>query len=242
MPSFDIAKATEKAKFTLAKRQAPSTRAQVAILLDISGSTADLYRNGLMQRCFESTLPVANVVDLNAEMDVYAFADGSNITHVNTPATIANYSDYVKRYIIGGPGIGGGTSYAPVIEAALRDFGFFAKRGGFFGGGKETLTAKSSKGDPVLVYLLTDGENDDKAQTTRLFEQMEQAKSAFYVLFVGVGTGTTFKYIDELGTRFGNVGFTRAPDVERFVNSDDLYDSLIPQEFTEWLAKSAATA
>lgn len=239
MPSFDINKATEKAKFTLAKKGVPDVRCQVAIMMDISGSTGGLYRAGLMQSAFQVALPVANVVDLNKEMDVYTFADGSSIRHIDEPATLANFSDYVQRQIVA-RGIGGGTSYAPVLEQALRDFGFYAKKGGFFGGGREQLTARSSKGDPVLVYFMTDGENDDKDATTALFQAMADAKSAFYVNFVGIGRGTDFAFIKKLADRFPNVGFAAAADVEKFAGSDDVYEQLIPTEFTEWLKTSLA--
>ncbi len=231
---FDITKATEKAKFTLAKKNVPNVACQVALMLDISGSTSQLYARGLMQAAFQLALPVAAVVDLNKEMDVYTFASGSSIRHIDIPATLANYSDYVQKEVIA-RGIGGGTSYAPVLRQALKDFGFY--KAGLFGGAK--LVAKASKGDPVLVYFLTDGENDDKRETTALFEEMAAAKSAFYVNFIGISTGTTFSYIKELGERFPNIGFCQAADVEKFADSDDVYEQLIPTEFTEWLAKSA---
>lgn len=249
---FDLEKSTAKAKFTLEKKGLPSARAQVVTALDVSGSTRNLYSSGKMQEAWQTILPVAAIVDLNKEIDVYTFADGHSIAHVDPVATTENYPDYVKKHILNNPSVPlwGATDYAPVIKAALKDFGFYNKvdtvkeTKGFFGFGKskETtsnteLASKSSKGDPVLCYFFTDGINGDQTETTRLFQMMEDAKTNFYVLFIGVGTAN-FGYINDLGNRFANVGFVSARDLNSFAGQDDLYDQLIPTEFTEWLSKA----
>ncbi|MEG7787060.1 hypothetical protein U2388_15035, partial [Listeria monocytogenes] len=77
---------------------------------------------------WQTVMGVAGVLDLNQEIDVYTFADSSSIYHVDPIATMQNFPGYVDKNILNNGRVPkwGGTSYAPVIEQALRDFGFYS--------------------------------------------------------------------------------------------------------------------
>jgi len=240
MKQFNLEKEKQKVAFTLSKRNLPQMRASVGLALDISGSTANLYKRGVIQRLVEQIIPVGLRFDDNGNLDVYTFADGDAIGQV-TGATEHNYADFVKREILDNNAVSkwGGTSYAPVIEQMLSDYGFryTAKTGGFAGfGGKQTrmLKESSTSGEAVINYFITDGVNDDKKATEALLQECQDAKANMYFCIIGVGDAD-FSFIEHLGEKFGNVGFLNVSDLQKFVDGDDIYEQLLPTEMTDWL-------
>ncbi len=241
--NFDLEKATEQVTFILEKKQIPNVRAQVAVNLDVSGSARNLFAQGLMQEAFQRIMPIALKFDLNGAVDVFTFADGNSIAHVESEATAKNYSNYVKKNILDNSSVPkwGGTDYAPVLKENLESFEFISKevvteKKGWFGGSsttttKETLNAKSKSGDPVVVYFFTDGANSDKSATTALLQSMQNAKTQMYVHFIGIGDAD-FSYIQKLGDKFDNTGFLSIKNLSKV--DDSIYEQLIPDELVEW--------
>jgi hypothetical protein len=257
MSKFDLKKEVEKVKFVVAKKNlGGSVKAQVVCVLDVSGSAEDLFKSGQMQEAFQRILPVGITFDLNQEIDVYTFASGSMIAHVEPTAVEGNFEDYIKQNILNNPKVPkwGGTDYAPVTQQILEDFEFYKitktprivkTGGGFFSRAKEETVydetkelAKDSKsGDPVIVYFFTDGANADQGATVRLFAEMEKAGTQLYTLFVGIG-GANFSNIVKLGDKFGNVGFLNVSDIKKLNADEAIYDKLLPDELTDWLKQS----
>lgn len=245
MKQFNLDKEKQKVAFTLSKRNLPQMRASVGLALDISGSTSGLYKRGVIQRLVEQIVPVGLRFDDNGNLDVYTFADGESISQV-TGATEHNYPNFVKREILENTAVDkwGGTSYAPVIEKMLVDYGFRyeQKSGGFagFGGSiKRLLKESSTSGEAVVNYFITDGVNDDKKATEALLQECQDAKANMYFCIIGVGDAD-FSFIEHLGEKFGNVGFLNVSDLEKFVDSDDIYEQLLPPEMTDWLKQKTA--
>ena len=159
----------------------------------------------------------------------------------------------------------GGTDYYPVIKNMLIEYGFYRagvqgnsranavpKAKGWVGrlwqsiglGNDEDATpsrsesnrlvAESTSGEPVINYFLTDGENDDKTHVRDILLECQHAKVNMYFMFIGIGE-TSFEFLKEIAKEFDNVGFLSVKDLARFVDADDLYEQLRPEELTKWL-------
>lgn len=257
MSTFNLQKESEKVKFIVAKKGIPNVRAQVVTALDVSGSAKPLFESGAMQEAWQSVIPVSMQFDKNQEIDVYTFASGeSMVTKIEPTATTQNFDGYISKNILRNNSVSkwGGTDYAPVIEAVLRDFGFYdvekkeikTSGGGFFGFGKKTtveeivsekLRAKSVSGDPVILYFFTDGENSDRPATTQLLQACQDAKTELYINFIGIGSASSFGFIEDAADRFDNVGLWNVSSLSA-LTKDDVYEQLIPEELCRWFKVS----
>lgn len=242
MSKFNLKKEVEKVKFVIAKKNlGGNVKAQVVCVLDVSGSAQGLFTSGQMQEAFQRILPVGITFDLNQEIDVYTFASGDMIAHVEPSAVEGNFENYIKKNILENNMVPkwGGTDYAPVTDEILEDFGFYdvKKSGGFLGFGStvtKSLRGNSTSGDPVIVFFFTDGANSDQGAITHLFSEMEKAGTQLYTLFIGIG-GANFNNIVKLGDKFGNVGFLNVSDIKKISADEAIYEKLLPDELTDWL-------
>lgn len=79
---------------SLRKKNLDQEKARVAVVFDASGSMAQLYAKGVVQRAFERVLAVAAKMDDDGMLDVWFFATKSKrMPSVNEHG----YEDYVKR-------------------------------------------------------------------------------------------------------------------------------------------------
>ncbi len=241
MAKFKIEKLDEevrKVKFVLEKQGMHVVESQVGLILDVSGSMQNLYDDGVVQSTIERLLPVGLACDVDAQLDVWGFSGGSNGFAAMTPVTAKNYVDYIGHEMKSGlldKIYGGGTSYAPVIDAALRHFGLVERiEDGWFRRAREVLREEGSDDLPIIIYFVTDGENDDAAHALNLFETMEEAGSQIYFQLIGVGNAN-FRFLKTAAERFHNVGFLNVRDLTHFVENDSAYQLLLPAELCEWL-------
>ena len=230
--------------------------ARVHAVMDGSGSAKELWLSGTMQEAIQLVLPTAVLIDDDGNLPVSVFNDGGNFTLVNEPMTKGNYEGYVERNIVTRRGqtrvpLFGGTDYSPVLKALLRKEGVIQDRakaggGGFFssifgggGGGTETSYVSDPNASPVVVEFFTDGDcsGEDEGVTADLLANLERHKCKVYVLFVGVGTGSSFRYIKRLADDRGNVGFTSIKDLRAAVGGDSIMEQLLPDELLAWLKK-----
>jgi hypothetical protein len=235
MPSFDLTKSVAKAKFTLEKKKIPNTRASVVLNLDVSGSAKGLFNSGLMQHCAQIVAGLAINLDDNGNLDIFTFADTDHYTTQIQPGmTAANYANYVQERILNGSvPLWGGTHYAQIIKANLKMLGFY--KSGFFG---TKLVSDNGSGYPALIMTLTDGENFDQPETLKILAQCQDAKVNAYFLFIGVGSAD-FRNIIEAGDRYSNVGFLNIQDLNKFIESDDAYSQLLPDELVAWFKSTS---
>src|SRR5208283_1739944 len=99
---------------TIAKaKNVGNQKAQVVLMLDISGSFESLYRNGFVQRVIERLVPVAMHFDDNGEMEFYLFE--SSCRKHNKNVTASNVDGIINREILGKYSFGG-TQYGPAIN------------------------------------------------------------------------------------------------------------------------------
>jgi hypothetical protein len=203
-------------------------KAQVILALDFSGSMDHLYRTGKVQELVERMLPLGLAFDDNGEVDFYLFESG--VKKLPENITLANVNGYINNKVMGKYSMGG-TNYAPVINAIVKDFAN-AQSGGFlsFGKGKTYPTLDN----PVYVIFVTDGENSDKREAEEAI--IEASKSGIFFQFVGIGNAG-FYFLDKLdnlsGRNIDNANFFKVPDLST-KSDDDLY-SLLLNEFPSFI-------
>lgn len=219
--SLSLQKRTENFTLSLQKKSINQIVACVATAYDISGSMNDEYRSGLMTEFNSRLMPVGLRFDDNGEIDNWVFNNRSKKVGV---ITSENFEEYVTRNIT--PIVGGGTSFAPVLEDIYTHY--FGKKGGFLSKG----TAGAAGDKPVYLLLQTDGDNDDPSEAESVLAKIEQA--GMYVQFIGIGTDTTFRFIKKMGEKFNNVGFIHIPNLKQ-TTDEQLYDMLVNDEFKTFM-------
>lgn len=256
MTHFDLEKHVENVKFILEKRNVPQITAEVVAILDVSGSTKNLYLGGTIQKALQCIVPIAMIFDDNQDLPVYVFSDGANFKAVGTHLTPKNYSDYVQKHILNDSSLPlwGGTDYAPVLHAALADLGFYhsshkTDTRSFFKrmvGSEDPIISEgfnqnSLSGLPAMINFITDGENsrDDRRHTDELLKAASLAKCEVYFNFIGVGTAN-LSYLQQIADAYPNTGFAQIKDIEATAGTDEIYQYLLPDELTEWLKISAS--
>lgn len=245
MSKFVLEKAVEKTRFVLEKKQVKNIKAHIVIDLDVSGSTQDMYKQGLFQKAFQQVLPIGILFDDNQEVDTFTFNNGEAYNHIKPNATKDNYSDYIQKHILNNGSIKkwGGTDYAPVLNANINEFKFVREststKKSFFGLFNSTKTetklhANSESGYPVIVFFFTDGENSDKEETLQLIKTCQENNVNIYFQFIGIGTGN-FAFLTVLANQFSNTGFVNVLDFDKVADDDSFIDILLNDELCAYL-------
>lgn len=208
-------------------------RSRVCLILDVSGSTEELYKNKLLSLITTMVGGVALNLDDNGDLDVMAF-DSSLFD--NLPGfTASNADTYIDRYV------------------------FDTRSGRFLVGGRATQYAKPLRalvnkykaGDPVFAIFVTDGENQDQADALEALVDLSYYGPIF-VQTVGVGYGLSVKFenlqeMNGLGVVNPGPGEDRGPryiDNAGFCTVDfkhateqQVYDALL-NEYPRFIAKA----
>lgn len=188
--------------------------ARVALAMDYSGSMSNLFRNGSVQDVVTRLLPIALKFDDNGELESWLF---SNDQEQLTPATLSNYTDYVKNVMMEAHMSMGCTNYAPVLKDILK----YYKGIGF-------------NAAPVFVMFITDGDNWDTYETDTIVRELSQYN--IFIQFVGIGS-ENFNYLRKLdnldGRECDNTGFIKVADMNR-MDDETLYTKLLEQ-YKQWL-------
>ncbi|UHA74017.1 VWA domain-containing protein [Paenibacillus sp. 481] len=207
--------------------------AEVWAVIDISASIRSYFENGTMQAIIDRAMAVGMGFDANKQIDVVSFGVNS---HYEGTVTERNYSGFAND-IYRKRNLEGGTQYAEAIKT-IRDKTIMAKQGGiagFFGVKKETKTLDK----PVYVLFFTDGDNQDKDETTKLIKEL--SKYGIFFQFIGVGNAS-FNYLQKLDDMSGrvldNVDFFPAKDVVSMDNKV-LFEKMI-NEFAKWVPQARA--
>ncbi len=238
MATFNLEKEVTRVKFVLEKQGIHTIRSEVGLVMDASGSMRLLYEKGVVQAALERVLPVGMACDVDLQVDVWGFSNGKNGAAATASLTSENYADYVNKEMLDGQLAhiyGGGTSYAPVIRKALEYYGFLENiKGGWFRRGRQVLHEEGHNDLPVILYFVTDGANDDAAETMELMEEVEHKSSQIYLQTIGVGN-SGFGFLQKLAKEYDNVGFISVSNLDDFTQSDDVYEQLLSQELSRWL-------
>lgn len=230
--AINLEKRAEKVGIVLAKRnivKAPTVR--VGAALDISGSTKDMYKKGIIQETVDRLLAIAMKFDDNGEIDMWSFTD--EYDRLET-ASARDYGNYVNKHILDNPEVSkwGATSYAPVIKDMVRYYfggdGALGFLGKLFG---VRIDDSSASTQPAMILFITDGANSDHAETERILRECENRN--VYFQMVGVGPVREFGFIQQVASAMPNVGFINFSSLD--VSDEQIYESLISEEFCNWV-------
>lgn len=220
---------TKKVDVILTKRGVrPDVKAQVGFAVDISGSMKYLYQDGTMQNIVNRIQALANRFDDNATLDMWAFHSKGFELEAAVPSM---FGSYVNDYIMTHRDLWGGTSFEPVTNL-IKDHYFGATATGWF---KSLIGKKEEKStDPVYLIFLTDGDNDDERVMTQLITEL--GNENIYIQFVGVGTGSSFRYVKKQRDIFNHVGFVDFSNPTS-VTDEKMYEDLLNEKFINWITK-----
>lgn len=195
-------------------------RARVVAVMDYSGSMSSRFSGSKnnpseVQKTLTKLFPLSLRFDDDGQLDVWLFQ--SDFRKME-PMTKDNYDTYVEEVIKKSSYRMGGTKYAPVLEDIIG----------------ECLDGNGRSKDPVFVLFITDGDNSDKSQTTKLIK--ESSKMNIFIQFIGIG-GDSFDYLeklDDLSDRAcDNTGFEKFRSLAD-TDDNEAYTKLLEQ-YTQWL-------
>lgn len=238
MTKLSVEKLAEVAKLSLDKvglTNPPPLR--VCVPIDVSGSMAGMFNSGIVQGAFDQLLGAAFKLDDNGEIDTWAFDNSSSYTGTAKPGDIGTFIK--AKFLPTAKHLWGGTEYAPPIRLVQEQmFGTGAsapaqKTGGMLGGifGRKPAESKTvASQEPVLAFLLTDGENSDPAAANAALQA--SAGLPIYWNMVGIGSAG-FNFLQRVADDYDNVGFIRLQQLN--MTPEQMYESLFTEEFASWV-------
>lgn len=245
---LNLEKGKEALKLDLKKRGVENVAADLAFVLDVSGSFHGEHLNGDTQALLERLVPWGMLFDPDQKLDVFTFSSGQNGAHHAGDITPANCERYIQKNIVNRvPGYGLGTDYGYVIEAVLQNFGWLptpgtpGKKAGFFGkllGQKdEPGTTTQSQKRRSIVLFVTDGENSDHDFCRQVLAAAEKRGDETYFLFIGIGG--PFHFLKEIADRYSNTGLVIVKNIKAFCakTNEEMNQELIGDELVTWLKK-----
>lgn len=224
----------ETAKLVLEKVSLPNPPPmRVVNVFDVSYSAKGLFSDGTVQNAFDQFLGAAMRLDDNGEVDSYVF---DNKAHRIATATAQDYGSFVQKKILQSKGsMWNGTTYSSAIELVLADM-FAPKAGkpGFLGGLFGAKKAESASNDPVVVFFVTDGENDTSDNATARAMLRAAAGKPIYWFMIGIGR-LSFSLLTKVADEFDNVGFIKLPNLK--ISDQAMYEALFTEEFVSWVKR-----
>jgi hypothetical protein len=247
----------KKSAIVLEKLGLAGLQANIVFAIDKSGSMGWEIDKGNVQEQADRFIGVGMNMDPNKSIDIYAFNHGYE--YIGS-ANESNHKDFLKKK---GLRASGGTEYAPVMKQIIAKYGtaitpqvvqeevtkeveagFLGK---LFGAKSKTVTEVVSKTVmpedvkpvkiPTLVFFMTDGDNGDRSETTRVIT--EAAKQGIFWQFIGIGN-ESFNYLQSLddltGRYLDNADFTKISDVNGIAD-EKLYEAVL-KEFPNWLRQA----
>lgn len=203
---------------------------RVGFAIDVSGSTASLFRSGVMQETVNVIFPIAFRLDDNGEMDFAKFGDEFELLD---PVTKDNHQGYLYNNRVNAENQG--TAYEPIVAGYRKHYfernaakELLGKVAGFFG----KKTQQTNRDLPAVVIVLTDGACCDNLDTQVALHSLERDKPVFF-LWVGVGDKRDFVYLDDYAKKLSNCDHVYFSSLE--VSEDFLYQQLFTTKFVNWL-------
>jgi stress response protein SCP2 len=205
------------AAVSLEKNRLATAKAQVALVLDTTGSMTQRYLTGTVQAVVDRILPLAVHFDDDGALDVWAYAEKPGRL---TPITLDNVRDYIARE---GGGwrkwpLGGRYNDEPAVIRPLMD-------------------AYARSALPTYIVFISDGGVSRNREIEALLR--EAASLPIFWQFVGIG-GRNYGVFEKLDTMAGrvvdNCNFFALDDLSD-VTDAELYDRLLG-EFPMWLQEA----
>lgn len=231
MSAISLKKEAEKQLIDLKKKASNAVksvglgnqRTKVALVLDYSGSMRPLYKQGVVQKVSERLLALASQFDDDGCIEVFIFSHedfevGSLCEN--------NFYEFIDREIFKKYKFGR-TEYAGVMQRVVQKY---------FPGVIEDFTVKETKTvkEPVFVIFITDGNNSDRRNSTKIIK--ESSKLGIFWQFIGIGD-EEFKFLQKLddltGRVIDNADFFHLNDLDT-ISEEELYSRLL-NEFPGWI-------
>jgi hypothetical protein len=247
----------EKADAVILRKGLSGVTAQVALVVDFSGSMSGLVHKGTVATTTERVMAVAARFDDDGRMDVWQFAQGFRRL---PPLDLAELDGYVAKHMRQMPkGIGIGNNEPAVMKDVLafykgepsvplgmtskeaRELEKVEPRRGLRRrrkGGTDVERAVAGT-DPVYVVFVSDGgiyKNDAIRKVLT-----EASEHPIFWQFIGIGDedyGVLEEFDSMTGRRVDNAGFFSLDDIDQ-VGDDELYDRML-SEFPQWLRDARA--
>ena len=200
----------------LEKRNLLDCVARVALVLDISGSMTQRYKNGTVQEIVNKTLPLAVQFDDDGELDFWYYGT----TPKRMPSVnLRNYGQAVPedwRRLM--REVGGQNNEPKIMRLIIDEYQFSRV--------------------PAYVLFITDGGVCSESKIKKLLT--EASRFPIFWQFVGVGgSNSGYGVLDRLDTMGGryvdNANFFALDDFKA-VGSSELYSRLL-NEFPQWLCE-----
>ncbi|QNG59230.1 VWA domain-containing protein [Bacillus sp. PAMC26568] len=215
MSSINLMKKT--AGIVLEKKKLTGVVARVGLVLDISGSMRNLYKNGSVQKVVERILAVASQFDDDGILDIWVYDNEfSRLPSV----TERDFENYVNLRILKNESIHkfGRNDEPPVMYDVMKKY----------------LQEEPSK-DPAFVVFINDG----GCKRTIKKPVVSSSNKPIFWQFVGVGS-SNFEVLENLDTMEGrfidNANFFHVQDIDA-TTDEQLYDQLL-NEFPEWITEA----
>lgn len=215
MATIDLQK--KSVKVVLEKKNLVKVTARVGLVLDITGSMRNLYKNGTVQRVVERILAIAAQFDDDGVLDVWVY---DNEFSRLKPVTDRDLEGYVNRIILEDDLVHkfGRNEELPVMKDVLKKYL------------EEDLSP-----DPAYIVFINDG--GCKKSIKSLIER--SSKYPVFWQFVGIGNGN-FDFLRTLDTLEGrvvdNANFLHIEDIDK-IPDHQLYEALL-NEFPSWLQEA----
>ena len=215
------------AKVSLAKKGVDGMVAKVSLVVDISASMRERFRNGSVDRLVQRVLGLALQLDDDGSVDAFAFGSGAHHLGEETADTYATFTQRLMRR----PGLEPNTYYGKVMQMVRAHY-----------------RAQPEFGHvPVYVMFITDGgTNDPRFTETQI---VESASEGIFWQFMAIGElprGLTrkrstlpkgFDFLEMLdkmpGRLIDNANFFAVADPDEPTDAE-LYD-LMMEEYPSWL-------
>lgn len=205
------------AGIVLEKKKLTGVVARVGLVLDISGSMRNLYKNGSVQKVVERILAVASQFDDDGMLDIWVYDNEfSRLPSV----TERDFENYVNLRILKNESIHkfGRNDEPPVMYDVMKKY----------------LQEEPSK-DPAFVVFINDG----GCKRTIKKPVVSSSNKPIFWQFVGVGS-SNFEVLENLDTMEGrfidNANFFHVQDIDA-TTDEQLYDQLL-NEFPEWITEA----
>ena len=215
MSSINLMK--KNAGIVLEKKKLTGVVARVGLVLDISGSMRNLYKNGTVQKVVERILAVASQFDDDGMLDVWVYDNEfSRLPSV----TERDFENYVNLQILNSDTIHkfGRNDEPPVMYDVMNKY----------------LKEGPSK-DPAFIVFINDG----GCKRTIKKPVVSSSDKPIFWQFVGVGN-STFEVLENLDTMEGrfidNANFFHVQDIDALTD-EQLYDRLL-NEFPDWIREA----
>jgi hypothetical protein len=205
------------AGIVLEKKKLTGVVARVGLVLDISGSMRNLYKNGTVQKVVERILAVASQFDDDGMLDVWVYDNEfSRLPSV----TERDFENYVNLRILNSDTIHkfGRNDEPPVMYDVMNKY----------------LKDDPSK-DPAFIVFINDG----GCKRTIKKPVVSSSDKPIFWQFVGVGN-SNFEVLENLDTMEGrfidNANFFHVQDIDA-ITDEQLYDRLL-NEFPDWIREA----